>query len=184
MQLAPKRASPRLDLVGGISFNFRRSPNTEKPAPGRCRMFLMNQWYAAALPSELTSKPIARTICGEVVVMYRTASGQPVALADRCPHRYAPLSAGTCAGDNIVCRYHGLVFDPTGACARIPHQPTIPQKMRVRAFPLVERWGWAWIWMGDASRADPELIPAYEWLQHVPVIVVHTSMPEIAHTFG
>jgi phenylpropionate dioxygenase-like ring-hydroxylating dioxygenase large terminal subunit len=62
-------------------------------------MFLMNQWYAAALPGELTSKPISRTICGEAVVMYRTASGQAVALSDRCPHRYAPLSAGKCDGD-------------------------------------------------------------------------------------
>ena len=97
-------------------------------------MFLMNQWYAAALPSELTDKPLARTICGQAVVMYRAASGRSVALADRCPHRYAPLSAGTCSGDNIVCPYHGIVFDPTGACARIPHQPTIPQTMRVRAF--------------------------------------------------
>ena len=126
-------------------------------------MFLMNQWYAAALPSELTDKPLARTICGEAVVMYRTASGQPVALSDRCPHRYAPLSAGTCAGENIICPYHGIIFDSSGTCARIPHQPTIPQKMRVRAYPLVERWGWAWIWMGDSSLADPKLIPAYEW---------------------
>jgi phenylpropionate dioxygenase-like ring-hydroxylating dioxygenase large terminal subunit len=126
-------------------------------------MFLMNQWYAAALPGELTEKPLGRTICGEAVVMYRTASGRPVALSDRCPHRYAPLSAGTCSGDNIICPYHGIVFDPSGACARIPHQPTIPQKMRVRAYPLLERWGWAWIWMGEASRADPALIPAYEW---------------------
>ena len=28
-------------------------------------MFLMNQWYAAALPRELTEKPIGRTICGQ-----------------------------------------------------------------------------------------------------------------------
>jgi phenylpropionate dioxygenase-like ring-hydroxylating dioxygenase large terminal subunit len=126
-------------------------------------MFLMNQWYAAALPSELNDKPLARTICGEAIVMYRSAAGKPVALEDRCPHRYAPLSAGRCNGDNIVCPYHGIVFDPSGACALIPHQPVIPQKMRVRSYPLVERWGWAWIWMGDAALADPNLIPAWEW---------------------
>jgi vanillate O-demethylase monooxygenase subunit len=126
-------------------------------------MFLMNQWYAAALPRELTEKPIGRTICSQAIVMYRTASGQVVALEDRCPHRYAPLSAGTCRGEIIQCPYHGIEFDPSGACARIPHQATIPQKMRVRAYPLVERWGFAWIWMGDAALADPNRIPPYEW---------------------
>jgi vanillate O-demethylase monooxygenase subunit len=126
-------------------------------------MFLMNQWYAAALPRELTETPIGRTICGQAIAMYRTASGQAVALDDRCPHRYAPLSAGVCRGENLQCPYHGIEFDPSGACARIPHQPTIPQKMRVRAYPLVERWGFAWIWMGDAALADPNRIPPYEW---------------------
>ena len=126
-------------------------------------MFLMNQWYAAALPSELGDKPLARTICSKAIVMYRTASGKPVALDDRCPHRYAPLSAGKCEGENIACPYHGIVFDPSGACASIPHQPMIPQKMRVHSYPLVERWGWAWIWMGEEALADPNLIPPYEW---------------------
>ena len=74
-------------------------------------MFLMNQWYAAALPRELTNKPLGRAICGQAIVMYRTASGRAVALDDRCPHRYAPLSAGTCAGENIQCPYHGIVLD-------------------------------------------------------------------------
>jgi len=39
-------------------------------------MFLMNQWYAAGLPSELTDKPLARSICGEAIVMYRGAAGK------------------------------------------------------------------------------------------------------------
>jgi vanillate O-demethylase monooxygenase subunit len=126
-------------------------------------MFLMNQWYAAALPRELTDKPLARTVCGKPIVMFRTASGQAAALDDRCPHRYAPLSAGRCAGETIACGYHGIEFDATGACAAIPHQSHIPPKMRVRAYPLVERWGWAWIWLGDMARANPDAIPTFEW---------------------
>jgi vanillate O-demethylase monooxygenase subunit len=126
-------------------------------------MFLKNQWYAAALPQELGATPLARTICGEPIVMFRTESGKPAALADRCPHRYAPLSAGRCAGETIACGYHGIEFDPSGACALIPHQEHIPDRMRVRAYPLVERWGWAWIWLGDPAAADPDAIPAFEW---------------------
>ena len=127
-------------------------------------MFLMNQWYVAAVAEELTERPLARTFCGQPVVMFRTASGRAAALADRCPHRYAPLSAGRCVGETIVCAYHGIEFDADGTCARIPHQPTIPARMRVRVFPLVERWGWAWIWLGDPRNAESAAIPDYPWL--------------------
>ena len=126
-------------------------------------MFLVNQWYAAALGRELTDRPLARTICDVPVVMFRTATGKVAALEDRCPHRYAPLSAGQCAGETIACAYHGLEFDPTGACVLIPHQPNIPPKMRVRSYPFIERWGWVWIWLGDPALADPDTIPAYAW---------------------
>jgi phenylpropionate dioxygenase-like ring-hydroxylating dioxygenase large terminal subunit len=134
----------------------------------RCRreaaMFLMNQWYVAAVAEELTDRPLARMICGLPIVLFRAASGKAAALADRCPHRYAPLSAGTCTGETIACAYHGIEFDGAGTCVRIPHQPTIPSGMRVRAFPLVERWGWAWIWLGDPRHADSDTIPDYHWL--------------------
>jgi vanillate monooxygenase len=126
-------------------------------------MFLMNQWYAAALPDELTAKPMARQICGEHIALFRTASGRVAALEDRCAHRYAPLSAGVCIGENIRCPYHGIVFDASGACVDIPQQPKTPARMQVRAYPLVERWGWAWIWMGDPALADPAAIPNYWW---------------------
>jgi vanillate monooxygenase len=126
-------------------------------------MFLLNQWYAAALGRELCDRPLARIFCDIPVAMFRTASGKAAALEDRCPHRYAPLSAGSCVGETIACAYHGIEFDASGACARIPHQANIPPEMRVRAFPFVERWGWAWIWLGDPALANPDKIPAFEW---------------------
>lgn len=129
-------------------------------------MFLKNQWYAAALSSELEAgRPVGRMICGEPVVMFRTESGALAALEDRCPHRYAPLSLGECIGESIACSYHGIRFGPTGECTLIPQQSTIPTLMRVKAYPLVERWGWAWIWLGDASSADPASIPNYWWFE-------------------
>jgi len=126
-------------------------------------MFLRNQWYAAAFSRELAEKPLARTILGEPVVLFRTETGKIGALEDRCPHRSAPLSAGKCAGEAIACGYHGIHFDASGACVLIPHQPNIPPRLRVRAYPVAERWGWAWIWMGDPAAANPETIPDYWW---------------------
>jgi len=105
-----------------------------------------------------------RILLDEPVVLYRKADGKPVALADRCAHRHAPLSMGRVKGDNIECRYHGLAFAPDGRCARIPMQETIPPAACVRSYPVVEKFHWIWIWMGDPARADPALIEDFHWM--------------------
>jgi vanillate O-demethylase monooxygenase subunit len=127
-------------------------------------MFLNNCWYAAALSNELVQAPLARTICGEPVVLFRTTAGRASALEDRCPHRFAPLSIGRLEGDRLICKYHGIEFGCDGTCLRIPQQQAIVSAMRVRSYPLVERWGLAWIWIGESQRANPDAIPNYFWL--------------------
>lgn len=127
-------------------------------------VFLQDCWYAAALTDEIVHAPLARTICGVPLVLFRTSSGLACALADRCPHRFVPLSLGTVSGDCITCAYHGIEFGADGACRRIPQQQTIVRNMNVRSYPMVERWGVAWIWMGEAGRADTDSIPDYFWL--------------------
>lgn len=119
-----------------------------------------NAWYVVAFSSELTEKPISRRLLGERVALYRTAGGKPVALADYCAHRAMMLSAGRVVKDDrLQCPYHGLEFDPTGACAHIPSQVTVPPQMKVRSYPTAERWQWVWAWMGDPTLADESLIP-------------------------
>ena len=78
---------------------------------------------------EIGRKPFRRIIMNEPVVFYRTEDGTPVALEDRCPHRRLPLSMGKLVGDDILqCHYHGLRFDRTGACVRVPGQDMIPAR--------------------------------------------------------
>ena len=36
--------------------------------------------------------------------------------------------------------------------------------MRVRAYPVAERYGWVWVWMGDLKTADEALIPDFHYL--------------------
>jgi len=127
-------------------------------------MFLKNYWYVAASVPEIGRKPFRRIIMNEPVVMYRTGDGTPVALEDRCPHRRLPLSMGKLVSDDVLqCHYHGLRFDRTGACVRVPGQDIIPATARVKSYPLVERYKWLWIWMGDPAQADPAKIPDYHW---------------------
>ncbi|CAB3947369.1 Toluene-4-sulfonate monooxygenase system iron-sulfur subunit TsaM1 [Achromobacter insolitus] len=130
-------------------------------------MFIKNTWYVAAWDHEVSADGLfSRTITGVPVLMYRDGGGRLVALEDRCCHRGAPLSVGRREGDCVRCMYHGLKFDPSGACVDAPAQARIPPKARVRTFPVVEQHRWIWIWMGDPERADPALIPDTQWLDH------------------
>jgi phenylpropionate dioxygenase-like ring-hydroxylating dioxygenase large terminal subunit len=124
-------------------------------------MYLRNAWYVAATSTEVSAdNPLARTILNEPVVLFRTSGVQgATALEDRCNHRGAPLSLGFTCETGIVCGYHGLVFDRQGKCIGIPGQEHIPERARVRAYPLVERSGFCWLWMGEPQRADERLIP-------------------------
>lgn len=123
-------------------------------------MYAENLWYVAASCVDiLPDEPLAVMVAGHAIVLYRTATGAVAALADRCCHRAAPLSLGRVEGDGLRCLYHGLKFDAQGCCIEIPGQPQIPKSARVPAYPVVEADTWVWLWIGDASRADPALIP-------------------------
>ena len=121
----------------------------------------MNGWYVAAWDYEVTSKGIlARTVAGRPLALYRTQDGKPVALADACWHRLAPLSQGKLIGkDEIQCPYHGLRFNPAGRCTAMPAQETINPSARVPSFPVVDRYRYVWVWLGDPELADPDTIP-------------------------
>lgn len=128
-------------------------------------MFLKNFWYVAVWDHELADKPLGRTILGEPVVLFRGDDGKAVAVEDKCPHRRVPLSMGKVVeGGLLQCHYHGLRFDKTGACVRIPGQESIPPTARVKTYPVIERYRWVWIWMGDPAQADPSTIPDYHYL--------------------
>lgn len=124
-----------------------------------------NQWYVIAFGHEVTRTPLRRSILGDPIVLFRTESGKPVALFDRCPHRGMRLSnGGTVIGESIQCNYHGLQFGEHGRCVKVPSGGAVPQVMRVQPYRLVEMWEWIWIWAGDADSADESLIPDHRVL--------------------
>ncbi len=127
-------------------------------------IFVKNAWYVAAWASEVGRTLFKRRILGESVVLYRKNDGTPVALIDRCAHRLVPLSMGNLVGDNVQCLYHGLEFDCSGKCVRVPGQEAIPPSAKVRSFPVIERYNAIWIWMGDPALADSSKI--HQILKH------------------
>ncbi|WP_394823877.1 Rieske 2Fe-2S domain-containing protein [Pendulispora albinea] len=123
-------------------------------------MLIRNAWYAAALCNEIKSEELfARTLLNDKIVFYRTSEGKVAALEDRCIHRQVPLSKGRLKGDQIECWYHGLRYEPSGKCVHIPSQRTIPARACVRTYPVAEKYGWVWLWMGDPAQADEALVP-------------------------
>ena len=127
-------------------------------------MFMTNCWQVAAYSAEVTHRLLTRRLVGEGVILYRTGAGEVVAMHDRCPHRHVPLSLGCLDGDVVQCGYHGLRFNPTGACVHVPGQVQIPPKARVRVYPVREKHSFVWLWLGDPERADPALIPDFHWM--------------------
>ncbi|HEU4442049.1 MAG TPA: aromatic ring-hydroxylating dioxygenase subunit alpha [Burkholderiales bacterium] len=125
---------------------------------------MRNAWYVAAWDHEVTREMRRRILLDEPVVLFRTDSGKPVALEDRCCHRQAPLSMGKLVGTIVQCPYHGLQFDTTGKCVKVPSQDMVPASARVRSYPVHEKNHWIWIWMGDPAKADPALIEDFHYL--------------------
>ncbi|UZF48407.1 aromatic ring-hydroxylating oxygenase subunit alpha [Rhodococcus rhodochrous] len=121
----------------------------------------LNAWYVAAWDYEVTTAQLlARTIAGKPMTLYRTAEGRPVALADACWHRLAPLSRGKRVGtDEVQCPYHGLRFNSAGRCTHMPAQETINPSAMVASYPIEQRYRYLWVWPGDPTLADPALIP-------------------------
>lgn len=123
-----------------------------------------NSWYVAAFSADVGQGLLARTIVGQAVVMFRSSEGKVAALEDRCPHRAVPLSMGRRVDDTIRCVYHGMQIGADGQCVKIPCQDAIPAKARAATFPVAERYGMVWLWMGDVTLADPDLIPDFHWM--------------------
>lgn len=161
--------------------------------------YLRNAWYVAMWSDDLGAGELrARTILDEPLIFFRREDGTAAALFDRCPHRYAPLSMGELIpGDRIRCGYHGLEFDPDGACVRNPHHnEKIPPGAIVKSYPVVEKHSIVWIWMGSAApnveaipdfgifdRTAPEHISKRDWL-HVKASyrLVADNLLDTSHT--
>jgi vanillate O-demethylase monooxygenase subunit len=128
--------------------------------------YLRDCWYVAGWAADLGTEPQQRVFLEEPIALFRDESGKANAVSGRCPHRFAPLGQGKVMEGALMCPYHGLRFDGTGACVHNPHPGGQLPENRLRVYPLAERHALLWIWMGDASSADPALIPDFSWLSN------------------
>lgn len=147
---------------------------------------LRSYWQPAALAEELADeRPIVPVrLLGENLVLFRDELGELGLLDHRCPHRGADLAAGRLEDGGVRCTFHGWLFNRDGACLQTPAEPTgseLHTRVHQTSYPVVERNGIIWAWMGegeapalpgiDAMIAPPEQVFAFKglwdcnWLQ-------------------
>ncbi|MGI9292217.1 MAG: Rieske 2Fe-2S domain-containing protein [Gammaproteobacteria bacterium] len=131
-------------------------------------MFI-NFWYPADLSSNIGAEPVKLRMLGQDFVLWRDSSGQAHCLSNTCTHRGGSLSGGKVKNDCIQCPYHGWRFDGEGNCVAIPSlgpNPKIPARTRIDAYPVLERYGLVFCFLGDLPEAErPPILNIKEWKQ-------------------
>ena len=100
---------------------------------------IRNCWYVAGLRGEFGRELKERYLLGDSVLMYLTQAGEPVVMSNRCAHRSFPLHHGRLEGDEVVCMYHGLRYNPQGACVHAPMIKRPAPHAKLRCYPTAVR---------------------------------------------
>jgi phenylpropionate dioxygenase-like ring-hydroxylating dioxygenase large terminal subunit len=120
---------------------------------------IKDYWYIACLSRQLGKGPLARTICGEALVIFRDHQGRAGALIDRCLHRNMALSRGDVSEKGLVCSYHGWTYDVDGHCVDVPAScedcEVGKTNARARAHPVVEKQGLVWVYIASTMDDEP-----------------------------
>jgi len=128
---------------------FRSPSNARADVP---ELGYRNYWYPAVPSRALGKKPLGIRLLGEDIVLFRS-SGKVFALENRCAHRGTPLSCGKIRfPGTITCSYHGWTYNGDGVCVAVLTEGTeskVPGKARVRTYPVEERFGTFWVFVGE-----------------------------------
>src|SRR5438105_937980 len=124
-------------------------------------------WLPALLADELPEPdcpPVRVKLLGERLIAFRDTQGRLGLIDEFCAHRGVSLWFGRNEENGLRCSYHGWKYDVTGQCVEIPSEPDNPrlcQRMKLKSYPLVERGGVLWTYMGPAESRPP--LPEHEW---------------------
>ena len=128
---------------------------------------LRRYWLPVLLASELPEPdcpPVRVKLLGERLIAFRDTGGRLGLVGEFCAHRGVSLWFGRNEEHGIRCPYHGWKYDVTGQCVDVPSEPAdngFCAKIRLAAYPCIERAGVIWAYLGPAEARPPE--PAYDW---------------------
>src|SRR5689334_9424969 len=124
-------------------------------------------WFPALRADELPAPdcpPVRVKLLGESLVAFRDSEDRIGLIDEYCAHRRVSLWFGRNEECGLRCPYHGWKFDVTGQCTEIPSEPEKPgfaRKVKLKSYPLIERGGVLWTYMGPPEQQPPP--PEYEF---------------------
>jgi len=131
------------------------------------RMF-RSYWLPALLAEELPENdcpPVRVKLLSERLIAFRDTNGRYGLMDEFCAHRGVSLWFGRNEECGLRCAYHGWKYDATGQCVDVPSEPEasgFAKKIRLRSYPLIERGGVLWTYMGPAEPQPP--LPEWEFI--------------------
>src|ERR1700760_193080 len=124
-------------------------------------------WIPALLAEELPENdcpPVRVKLFSERLVAFRDTEGRYGLIDEFCAHRGVSLWFGRNEKCGLRCPYHGWKFDFTGQCIEVPSEPAesgFAKKIKLKSYPLIERGGILWAYMGPAEHTPP--LPEWEF---------------------
>ena len=131
-----------------------------------CGEYLRRFWQPVCMTEQLTDLPLALTIMGENLVVFRDKSGQIGLLNRHCSHRGASLEFGIISDRGIRCCYHGWLFNVDGRILETPGEPPgspLKDGFVHGAYPTHEYKGLVFAYMGPPG-TKPDF-PIYDSLE-------------------
>jgi phthalate 4,5-dioxygenase len=137
--------------------------------PGTCmgKMFRC-YWLPALLADELPENdcpPVRVKLLSERLLAVRDSEGRFGLIDEFCAHRGVSLWFGRNEECGIRCPYHGWKYDVHGNCLDVPSEPEesgFRKKIKLKSYPLVERGGILWTYMGSPEQQPP--LPEWEFI--------------------
>ena len=138
-----------------------------------CGELLRRYWQPVALLDEfdprldprMAGRPVKPVrLMGQELVLFKDGEGRFGLLDRDCPHRGADLAFARHEADGIRCPFHGWKFAVDGTCLETPAEPagsTLCQRVRQRSYPLLERAGVLFAYLGPEDSTPPAL-PAFD----------------------
>jgi phenylpropionate dioxygenase-like ring-hydroxylating dioxygenase large terminal subunit len=130
----------------------------------------INFWYVACQARDIPAgaeRPRKVQMLGQQFALWRGSDGEIRCVSNTCTHRGGALGDGRVRGNCVECPYHGWTFQGDGSCVRIPSMGAgarIPVRTRVDAYPVEEKYGLVWVFLGDlAEQQRPPIVSIPEW---------------------
>ena len=135
--------------------------------PGSAMGNLFRRYWLPALLSEQLAgpdcEPVRLELLSEKMLAFRDTEGKLGLIDEFCAHRGVSLWFGRNEQNGIRCPYHGWKYDVNGNCTEVPSEPASGycERIKLKSYPLVERGGVIWVYMGPAEKQPP--LPEWEF---------------------